>query len=50
MYVYIYIYIYIYIYKREIREVLRFKITRQQMYHVKVFGCFNNFFRLLQLN
>ena len=29
--------------------MLRFKITRQQMSHVNVFGCLNNFFRLLQL-
>ena len=37
----------VYIY---MREMLRFKITRQQMLHVNIFGCFNNFFRLLQLN
>ena len=29
--------------------MLRFKITRQQMQHINVFGCFDNFFRLLQI-
>ena len=30
--------------------MLKFKITRQQMLHVNVFGCFNIFFRLSQVN
>ena len=29
--------------------MLSFKITRQQMQHVNIFGCFRNFFRLLQI-